>query len=155
MLFNPVWGRIVDRFGLRMSMTTAVWLWTLASVSHAFAAGFRGLLVARTVLGVGEGASYPGAVSTVTQTLPQSKRMRGIGIAYSGGSLGALLTPIIITPIAVTRGWRAAFWFTGALGLLSGLRSGAWCRGDVIWRDPPTSWSQELDLDGVTPACGR
>jgi MFS transporter, ACS family, hexuronate transporter len=117
MLFNPLWGRIVDRWGVRMSMTTAVSLWTVASVSHAFAAGFFGFLVARTVLGAGEGATCPGAVSTVTQTFPPSKRMRGIGIAYSGASLGALLTPIIITPIAVAWGWRAAFWFTGAAGV--------------------------------------
>jgi MFS family permease len=48
MFGNPPWGRIVDRFGVRMSMTTAVSLWTLASVSHVFAAGFRGFLLART-----------------------------------------------------------------------------------------------------------
>src|SRR5271156_5347244 len=32
MLGNPVWGRILDRFGLRTGMGAAVSLWTLASV---------------------------------------------------------------------------------------------------------------------------
>jgi MFS family permease len=44
MLCNPLWGRIVDRVGVRPSMTGAVLLWTLASVSHAVAGGVRGFL---------------------------------------------------------------------------------------------------------------
>jgi ACS family hexuronate transporter-like MFS transporter len=44
--------------------------------------------------------------------------MRGIGLVYSGGALGAVLTPIIITPVALAWGWRGAFWFTGAVGAL-------------------------------------
>src|SRR5689334_25355743 len=34
---NPVWGRVLDRVGLRGGMTAAVALWTLASASHALA----------------------------------------------------------------------------------------------------------------------
>jgi MFS transporter, ACS family, hexuronate transporter len=118
MLANPLWGRIVDRIGVRVSMCVAVSLWTLASVSHAFAAGFRSFLAARTALGFGEAATYPGAVRTVTQTLPPATRMRGISIVYTGGSLGALLTPLVITPVMAAWGWRACFWFTGAVGAL-------------------------------------
>jgi ACS family hexuronate transporter-like MFS transporter len=52
----------------------------------------------------------------VVQTLPPVSRSRGVALAYSGGSLGAVVTPIIVTPIAVTWGWRGAFWFTGIVG---------------------------------------
>lgn len=118
MVGNPVWGWIVDRVGLRRSMGIAVSLWTLASISHALAGGFRGFLAARTALGCGEGATYPGALRTVMQTLPVQVRMRGTGLAYCGGSIGAILTPILITPLAAAFGWRAAFWCTGAVGAL-------------------------------------
>src|SRR3954453_13453059 len=37
---NPVWGRVLGRVGLRVGMTIAVLMWSVASVSHAFAAGF-------------------------------------------------------------------------------------------------------------------
>src|SRR5436853_1534259 len=37
---NPVWGRILDRLGLRFGMLASVSAWTAASVSHAFASGF-------------------------------------------------------------------------------------------------------------------
>src|ERR1017187_9911899 len=36
---NPVWGKILDRAGLRRGMTLAVSCWTVASVAHAFARG--------------------------------------------------------------------------------------------------------------------
>ncbi len=117
MLGNPVWGRALDRFGLRLGMTVAFALWTLASVSHAFVWGFVALGAARAVLGFGEGATFPAALRTVTQTLPVERRLRGIAVAYSGGSLGAVVTPILITPIALRYGWRGAFWFTGFAGL--------------------------------------
>lgn len=116
MLANPLWGRWLDRFGVRLGMLAAVSLWTVASASHAVAAGFLGFAAARAVLGFGEGATFPGGLRTVTQTLPVELRARGVALAYSGGSLGAVLTPLIVTPVALAWGWRAAFLFTGLIG---------------------------------------
>ena len=116
MLSNPLWGWILDRIGVRRGMTAAVSLWTVASAAHAFAAGFRSFSFARAVLGFGEGATFPGSLRTVVQTLPVEQRSRGIAISYSGGSLGALITPIIVTPVAARLGWTGAFWFTGTVG---------------------------------------
>src|SRR5215472_8407022 len=113
---NPIWGRIVDRAGLRRGMTAAVSCWTLASVSHAFAGGLWSFGAARAVLGFGEGATFPGGLRTVVQTLPERLRGRGLAVAYSGGSLGAVITPLVVTPIFQWWGWRGAFWFTGIVG---------------------------------------
>lgn len=114
---NPLWGRILDRIGLRRGMTAAVSMWTAASASHALASGFGGFAAARAALGFGEGATFPGGLRTVTQTLPPHARGRGIAVAYSGGSLGAIVTPLIITPVFLAWGWRGAFLFTGAIGV--------------------------------------
>mgnify|MGYP000265345753 CR=1 FL=1 len=117
MLANPLWGRWLDHFGVRAGMIVAVSVWSLASASHALAAGFLGFAAARSVLGFGEGATFPGGLRTVTQTLPVELRARGVALAYSGGSLGAIVTPLMITPIALIWGWRAAFLFTGLVGV--------------------------------------
>lgn len=117
MIGNPLWGHFLDRWGLRLGMTVAVSFWTVASVAHAFVRGFPGFAMARAALGFGEGATFPGGLRAAIQTLPPEKRSRGIAVAYSGGSLGAIITPIIITPIALRWGWRAAFLFTGLIGL--------------------------------------
>jgi ACS family hexuronate transporter-like MFS transporter len=53
---------------------------------------------------------------TASETLPPWLRARGIALAYSGGSLGAVVTPLIITPIALRFGWRGAFVFTALIG---------------------------------------
>jgi ACS family hexuronate transporter-like MFS transporter len=118
MIGNPFWGIVLDRYGLRRGMFTAVSLWTLASATHAFASGFWTFASARALLGFGEGATFPGGLRTAVQTLPPHQRSRGTAVAYSGGSLGAIATPIIITPIAVAFGWRGAFLFTGIIGLV-------------------------------------
>ncbi len=116
MIGNPVWGRLLDRIGLRVGMTAAVSFWTIASAAHAFATGFWSFAAARAALEFGEGATFPGGLRTSMQTLPPRKRSRGIAVSYSGGSLGAIVTPLIVTPIALWWGWRSAFWFTGLVG---------------------------------------
>src|SRR5215467_4993496 len=47
MLANPLWGRILDRAGLRRGMTAAVSSWTAASLAHAWATGFWSFGIAR------------------------------------------------------------------------------------------------------------
>jgi ACS family hexuronate transporter-like MFS transporter len=98
-------------------MLAAVSLWTVASTLHAFASGFGSFTALRAALGFGEGATFPGSLRTVVQTLDPTRRSRGIALSYSGGSLGAIITPLLITPVALWFGWRGAFWFTGAIGL--------------------------------------
>ncbi len=114
---NPVWGRMLDRFGVRRGLAVAAAFWSCASVSHAFAATATGFALARAALGFGEGATFPGGLRTVAQTLRPHERARGVALAYSGGSLGMVVTPIVVTPIALCWGWRGAFYFTGLLGV--------------------------------------
>ncbi len=114
---NPVWGRALDRFGVRGGLLVAVTLWTLASASHAFASTVLTFVLARVALGFGEGATFPGGLRTATSSLRPDQRSRGVALAYGGGSLGAVLTPIMVTPVALRWGWRGAFVFTGVLGV--------------------------------------
>ncbi len=118
MLANPLWGHWIDRRGLWISVLIAVSLWSLASGSHALMLGLTGMCLARGLLGFGEGATFPAGLATVAETLPLEQRSFGLGLAYSGGSLGAALTPLFITPIAIRYGWRSTFLLTGLLGFL-------------------------------------
>jgi ACS family hexuronate transporter-like MFS transporter len=118
MLGNPLWGSFLDRIGLRVGMLAAVTLWTVASTSHAWVAGLLGFAMARAVLGFGEGAAFPGALRTASEALPPDRQSRGMALGYSGASLGAIITPLIVRPIANAYGWRAAFLMTGAFGAI-------------------------------------
>ncbi len=130
MIGNPLWGSILDRVGLRMDMVVAVAVWSVASASHALMAGFLGFAIARAFLGFGEGATFPGGFRTAVESLPPDRRARGIATSFSGGAIGAVLTPIIVIPIGVRFGWRAAFLITGVLGFL-------WILLWRVWARPP------------------
>jgi ACS family hexuronate transporter-like MFS transporter len=116
MLANPLWGSVLDYVGLRAGMLIAVALWSAASASHAWMSGFLGFAAVRTLLGFGEGATFPGGLRAAMDSLPANRQSRGIAISYSGGSLGAILAPVLVTPVAAAFGWRSAFLVTGVLG---------------------------------------
>jgi ACS family hexuronate transporter-like MFS transporter len=117
-LGNPVWGSVLDRVGLRVGMLLAVGVWTIASMSHAWMATFAGFALARAVLGVGEGGTFPGGLRTAVETLPANLRARGIALSFSGGTIGAVMMPLLLGPLAIQYGWKTAFMATGALGAM-------------------------------------
>ena len=117
-LSNPVWGSVLDFAGLRLGMLLAVGIWTGASMSHAAMTTFAGFALARAVLGFGEGATFPGGLRTAVESLPATLRARGIALSFSGGTIGAVMMPLLLGPLAIKYGWRAAFMATGALGLI-------------------------------------
>jgi ACS family hexuronate transporter-like MFS transporter len=79
---------------------------------------FVGFALARAVLGIGEGGTFPGGLRTAVETLPPAKRARGIALSFSGGTIGAVMMPLLLGPLAISYGWRNAFLFTGALGVI-------------------------------------
>ena len=148
MVANPVWGLLMDRMGLFVAIGLAVALWSLASGAHALLSGFLGLCLARGMLGFGEGATFPAGLKTVTETLPPEQRSFGLGLAYSGGSLGALLTPIAIVPLAQRWGWRSTFVLSALIGF-------AWIGGWLLLRATGLYRAGEAAVGGVPRSAGQ
>ena len=113
-----MWGSILDRIGLRLGMAISVFIWMVSSAAHALMSSFAGFAIARAALGIGEGSIFPGGFRTALDSLPVDKQARGIALAYSGSSLGSILAPIILTPVAIAYGWRIAFLVTPVLALV-------------------------------------
>lgn len=118
MISALAWGSILDRIGLRLGMAISLFIWMVSSAGHAFVGSFAGFAVARAALGVGEGSIFPGGFRTALDSLPTDKQARGIALTYSGSSLGSILAPILLTPVAIHFGWRIAFLLTPALALV-------------------------------------
>src|SRR5262245_36017805 len=118
-LGNPLWGSILDYVGLRTGMLLGVAIWTAASVSHGWMSAFIGFAMARAVLGLGEGVTFPGGLRTAVESLPATRRARAIALSFSGGTLGGVAAPLIAIPLAVRYGfgWRSTFAITGAFGI--------------------------------------
>ncbi len=111
-------GRFIDRVGVRIGLTVAVVIWSLAAAAHGLAASVAGFAAARFALGIGEGGNFPACIKTVANWFPVRDRALATGIFNSGSNVGALATPLIVPWLTVVWGWQAAFYVTGLLGLI-------------------------------------
>ena len=73
-------------------------------------------MVFRALLGVGESFNWPCALRVTSAVLPPADRGLGNGIFNSGAAVGAVLTPLIVTPLSARYGWRPAFLIVASMG---------------------------------------
>ena len=111
-------GGLVDFLGTRRSLTIAVSGWSLASMLHGFVHSASHLAFVRFFLGAFESANYPAGVKAIAEWFPIRERALGIGILAAGGSFGAAVAAPLVSYIALTFGWRAAFVCVGAIGFV-------------------------------------
>ena len=111
-------GRLIDRVGVKRGLGTAVVVWSLAAMAHAFVATAAGFAAVRAALGLGESAIFPGAIKSVAEWFPKRERALAAGLFNAGTNTGAIVAPLLVPVLVLWRGWQWAFLFTGALGLL-------------------------------------
>lgn len=113
-----VFGRLLDIVGARWGLAVAVGVWSAAAMAHSAAGSVIQFAMARFALGLGEGGGYPASIKAVSEWFPKRERALAAGILNAGANVGAVLTPILVPLIVLAFGWRAAFIFTGASGLI-------------------------------------
>ncbi len=111
-------GKLSDALGTRRGFTVIMVFWSLACLSHAFAAGFAMLAASRFLLGMGEGGGFPAATRAVAEWFPTKERATAMGIINAGTAIGAVAAPPLIAGISLFANWRWIFVLTGVLGLL-------------------------------------
>lgn len=109
-------GYLVDRWDVRRTYAAAVLWWSVAGMATAFAPALGILMLTRALLGAGESFNWPCALRVTAGILPPSDRSLGNGIFNSGAAIGAVLTPLIVTPLAAWMGWRSPFVILGLAG---------------------------------------
>ena len=114
----PFAGALIDRFGLNLSSSLAVGLWSVAGIATGFTRGLASMIACRTVLGVAESAGIPAAGKAIDSFLHPSQRALGNALNQAGVSIGLIAAPPLAIWIASHYGWRHAFAVTGAMGLL-------------------------------------
>lgn len=114
----PLSGILLDKYGARKGLTTAVLVWSAVAAMQAFAPSFAVLFALRIGLGLAESPTFPAAAQTVRRAMPTGARSFAFGMLFTGSSIGAM----IAAPLAVTfnrlYGWRTAFVLTSVVGLL-------------------------------------
>lgn len=110
-------GRLLDWLGTRRGFLLIMLWWSLACALHSLAVGFVLLLIARFLLGAGEGGAFPAATRVVAEWIDPPRRSTAMGLINAGTAVGSLLAPPIIGFILLHSGWRAVFVAAGAGGL--------------------------------------
>ena len=113
-------GWLADRFGGKVVLGVGVLVWSLFTVLTAPAAyfGILVLVIARVLMGLGEGVTYPAVYSLFARWSPPNERSRSISLALSAMHIGTIAALMLTPPLIVALGWESAFYLFGILGIV-------------------------------------
>jgi MFS transporter, ACS family, hexuronate transporter len=111
-------GRLLDWLGTRRGFLLIMLWWSVACALHSLATGFVLLLIARFLLGAGEGGAFPAATRLVAEWIEPARRSTAMGLINAGTAIGSLLAPPVIGAILLRSGWRQVFLAAGGGGLI-------------------------------------
>ena len=120
-LTSPIFGFLGDRTSRKWLIAAGIFIWSLGTILTGFAATFAILVGFRVLVGVGEASYATISPSYLSDTFGPKKRNNALTIFYVAIPVGAALGNIIGGSIAANWGWRHAFIWAGAPGLLLAL----------------------------------
>jgi predicted MFS family arabinose efflux permease len=115
-----VFGSISDLIGSRKKVLLPITLiFSLFSFLTGLARSFGTMLLMRGLMGISEGPVLPIAQASVIADSTENRRGFNLGFVQSSlGLIGATLTPIIVTAVAVHYSWHGAFYLVGLPGII-------------------------------------
>jgi MFS family permease len=114
----PIFGYLGDRWGRRRFMVLGAVLWSLATSLAFWVTTYPGLVVARGLVGMGEGSFGTLAPAYLADILPLGQRARYLGIFYTTIPVGAALAYYFGGQVGAAWGWRWSFLLAGFPGLV-------------------------------------
>jgi MFS transporter, ACS family, glucarate transporter len=118
LVIQIVGGWISDRFGARRTLIACGIVWAAATAITGMATGLASLLIARVLLGFGEGATFPAATTAMSHWVAKQRRGFAQGITHAAARIGNAAAPGAIVAIMASYGWRSAFFACALLSFL-------------------------------------
>ncbi len=118
---SPIFGWLGDRWPRKWLIAAGIFVWSLGTILTGFAATFAMMIAFRVLVGLGEASYATISPSLISDTYAPAKRNNALTIFYVAIPVGAALGAIIGGFIAGRWGWRHAFIWAGAPGLLLAL----------------------------------
>jgi len=116
-------GYWADRGVRKVVIGVGVGIWSLATLFSGFAQSFIQLFFSRAVLGIGEATYYPAGTSLLSDYFAKAWRGRAMSIWGAGTAFGIAVGFAGGGYIADKFGWRSAFFFAAAPGILFAILS--------------------------------
>ncbi len=113
--FPSIFGRLIDRYGVKTSLAGALVMWSLMSIAHGVVRSVLGFAVVRFLLGAAEAANFPASIKAIAMWFPQKERALATGIFNSGTNVGVMISFAVVW-LAEQFGWQWAFITIGLVG---------------------------------------
>jgi MFS family permease len=121
LLLRPFAGRLADRRGRKPTVLIGALLLCLSGLLYLPSLGLAGLILARLVLGAGEGSVYTAGSAWIIDLAPPARRGRVLGLyglaVWGGLSVGPLAGELLLQ----ASGYTAVWIFAAAMPLLGAL----------------------------------
>lgn len=157
-------GWLVDRARRTWIISGGMLVWSIATAASGLATSFWQLFGARMVVGTGEAALSPSAMSIIGDSFPPEKRGKPIGVYVAALSFGASMAyfigggvlvwaktheTVVIPIVGAVAPWQLTFIAVGLPGILLALFF-------LFLKEPPRvaeeTEKQELDGNGLKDA---
>jgi MFS family permease len=129
LLLRPVAGRLADTRGRKPTVLLGAALVALSGLLYLPSLGIAGLIVARLLLGAGEGAVYTAGSAWIVDLAPEERRGRVLGLyglaVWGGLSVGPLFGELLLD----AGGYTAVWIFAAVMPVLGALFA-------LVARDP-------------------
>ncbi|MEM7284983.1 MAG: MFS transporter [Actinomycetota bacterium] len=112
-LLLPI-GAIGDKFGRRLILLIGLAILTAANVVTIFLDTPTQLIVARAISGLGAAFVFPATLSTITATLPEDKRSRGVAMWTASVSMGGIIG-VLVSGALIESFWWGSLFLTMAI----------------------------------------
>jgi ACS family hexuronate transporter-like MFS transporter len=116
-------GLVIDKIGTKLGLAIALVIWSIFGALNAFAGSLVTMhMLVRSAFGIGEAGNFPASIKTVAEWFPKRERALATAIFNSGSNFGAMIAALFVPWCMIhygdQQGWKMAFIFTGAFGLL-------------------------------------
>src|SRR5262249_43379451 len=111
-------GWLIGRIDAYRTLALGVAVWSVATALSGLAGGFASLLLLRLLLGLGEGAAFPGSSTLLAQHLPGGKLGAANGLLAVGLALGPAFGTFAGGLLMARVGWRMVFVVFGVASSL-------------------------------------
>lgn len=114
-----LFGVLADRIGRARALVYSIATYSVFTALTATAAGLAGLLLWRTLVGIGLGGEWSAGSVLVAETWPAEHRGKAIGLMQSGWAIGYILAALLAAVIMPRFGWRPLFVVGAAPALVA------------------------------------